>query len=145
VTEEIEILLVEDNLLDAEMIIRALKKSNLGNHYLHVKDGVEALDFIFAEGVHSGDQVRSTLKLIILDMKMPRVNGKEVLSKIKSDVRTNKIPVVMLSSSREDPDIEECYDLGANGYVVKPVEFDEFRKAISDLGLYWMGLNESPQ
>jgi two-component system, response regulator len=143
VIDEIEILVVEDNLLDAEMIVRALKKSNLANHLLHVKDGVEALDFLFAEGVYSGGEIRSTLKVIILDMKMPRVNGKEVLSKIKSDVRTNKIPVVMLSSSREDPDIKECYDLGANGYVVKPVEFDEFRKAISDLGLYWMIVNES--
>ena len=143
--QEIEVLLVEDNASDAEMTIRALKKNNLANRLLHLKDGAEALDFLFAEGEYSGRQIENTPKVILLDLKMPKVNGKEVLQKIKSDARTKKIPVVVLTSSREDPDIQECYSLGVNGYVVKPVEFDEFHKAISDLGLYWLIVNESPQ
>ena len=143
--EEVEVLLVEDNASDAEMTIRALKKNNLANRLLHVKDGAEALDFLFAEGIFIGRQIEHTPKVILLDLKMPKVNGKEVLEKIKADSRTKKIPVVMLTSSREDPDIEECYGLGANGYVVKPVEFDEFHKAISDLGLFWLIVNETPQ
>ena len=142
---EIEVLLVEDNSSDAEMTIRALKKSNLANRLLHLKDGAEALDFLFAEGEYSGRQMQNTPKVILLDLKMPKVNGIEVLQKIKFDERTRKIPVVVLTSSREDPDIQECYKLGANGYVVKPVEFDEFHKAISDLGFYWMIINQSPQ
>jgi two-component system, response regulator len=140
--QEIEVLLVEDNPSDAEMTIRALKKSNFANQLLHVKDGAEALDFLFAEGEYSGRQIVHPPKVILLDLKMPKVDGKEVLKKIKSDPRTNKIPVVMISSSQEDPDIKECYGLGINGYVVKPVAFDAFYKAISDLGLYWMIVNE---
>jgi two-component system, response regulator len=142
---EVEVLLVEDNASDAEMTIRALRKNNLANRLLHVKDGAEALDFIFAEGEYTGRQMEHTPKVILLDLKMPKVNGKEVLQKIKSDTRTKKIPVVVLTSSREDPDIKDCYELGVNGYVVKPVEFDEFHKAISDLGLYWLIVNEPPQ
>jgi two-component system, response regulator len=142
---EIEVLLVEDNSSDAEMTIRALKKNNLANRLLHLKDGAEALDFLFAEGTYSGRVTENMPKVILLDLKMPKVNGIEVLQKIKSDVRTKKIPVVMLTSSREDPDIQKCYELGVNGYVVKPVEFDEFHKAISDLGFYWMIINQSPQ
>lgn len=142
---EVEVLLVEDNASDAEMTIRALKKNNLANRLLHLKDGAQALDFIFAEGEYADRQIKHTPKVILLDLKMPKVNGKEVLQKIKSDARTRKIPVVVLTSSREDPDIKDCYDLGVNGYVVKPVEFDEFHKAISDLGLYWLIVNEPPQ
>ena len=142
---EVEVLLVEDNASDAEMTIRALKKNNLANRLLHLKDGAQALDFIFAEGEYADRQIKHTPKVILLDLKMPKVNGKEVLQKIKSDARTRKIPVVVLTSSREDPDIKDCYDLGVNGYVVKPVEFDEFHKAISDLGLYWMVVNQPPQ
>jgi len=139
---EVEVLLVEDNASDAEMTIRALKKNNLANRLLHVRDGAEALDFIFAEGEYSGKQMVNIPKVILLDIKMPKVNGKEVLRKIKSDPRTNKIPVVMLTSSNEDPDINECRSLGVTGYVVKPVGFDEFYKAISNIGLYWMIVNE---
>ena len=142
---EVEVLLVEDNASDAEMTIRALKKNNLANRLLHLKDGAQALDFIFAEGEYADRQIKHTPKVILLDLKMPKVNGKEVLQKIKSDARTRKIPVVVLTSSREDPDIKDCYDLGVNGYVVKPVEFDQFHKAISDLGLYWLIVNEPPQ
>lgn len=141
--QEIDLLLVEDNASDAEMTIRVLRKNNLANRLLHIKDGAEALDFLFGEGAYAGRHIEQTPKLILLDLKMPKVNGKEVLQKIKSDARTKKIPVVILTSSREDADIKECYNLGVNGYVVKPVEFDEFHKAISDLGLYWLVVNET--
>jgi two-component system, response regulator len=143
--QEIEVLLVEDNDSDAEMIIRALKKNNLANRLLHVKDGDKALNFLFAEGEYSGRHIESIPKIILLDIKMPKVNGKEVLKKIKTDPRTSKIPVVVLTASQEDPDIKECYSMGANGYVVKPMEFDEFHKAIAELGLYWMIVNEPPE
>ena len=142
--QEVEILLVEDNSSDAEMTIRALKKNNLANKLLHLKDGAEALDFIFAEGEYSNRQVENGPKVILLDLKMPKVNGIEVLKRIKLDERTKKIPVVVLTSSKEDPDIQTCYALGVNSYVVKPVEFDQFHKAISDLGLYWMIVNQPP-
>lgn len=143
--QEIDVLLVEDNASDAEMTIRALKKYKLGHRLLRVKDGAEALDFLFAEGAYAGRQIGVTPKVVLLDLKMQKVNGKEVLLRIKSDERTNKIPVVILTSSKEDPDIKECYALGANSYVVKPVDFDDFDKAISDLGLFWLGINEPPQ
>ena len=142
---EIEILLVEDNASDAEMTIEALKTNNLANKLLHVKDGVAALEFIFAEGQYSYRQIENAPKIILLDLKMPKVSGIEVLQRIREDHRTKLIPVVMLTSSREDPDIQKCYDLGANSYVVKPVEFEEFQKAISNLGLYWMVVNQHPQ
>jgi len=142
--EDIEILLVEDNASDAEMTIRALKKNNLANRLLHLKDGADALDFLFAEGEYAGRDLGSKPKVILLDLKMPKVNGIEVLSRIRTDERTKKIPVVILTSSSEDPDIQTCYALGANSYVVKPVEFEEFYKAISNLGLYWIIVNKSP-
>ena len=142
---EIDVLLVEDNASDAEMTIRALRKYKLGDRLLHVKDGAEALDFLFAEGPYAGRQFGVTPKVVLLDLKMRKVHGKEVLLKIKSDERTSKIPVVILTSSKEDPDIKECYALGANSYVVKPVDFDDFDKAISDLGLFWLAINEPPQ
>lgn len=141
---EIEILLVEDNMSDAEMTIRALKKNNLANKLMHLKDGAEALDFIFAEGAFSNRNVENAPKVILLDLKMPKVNGIQVLQRIKSDERTKKIPVVVLTSSKEDPDIKECYSLGVNSYVVKPVQFEQFVKTISDLGLYWMIVNQPP-
>jgi len=143
--QEIEVLLVEDNASDAEMTIRALKKNNLVNKLLHLKDGAEALDFIFAEGEYSGRQMENIPKVILLDLKMPKVSGIEVLRRIKTDERTRKIPVVVLTSSKEDPDIQACYALGVNSYVVKPVDFNEFQKAISDLGLFWMIINQPPQ
>src|ERR1035437_4568016 len=141
-TPEVEILLVEDSASDAEMTIRALKKNNLANKLLHVSDGAEALDFLFAEGKYVGRQIENKPKVILLDLKMHKVSGIEVLRKIKSDARTKKIPVVVLTSSKEDPDIQECYDLGVNSYVVKPLSFDEFSKAVSNLGLYWMIINQ---
>lgn len=144
-TPEVEILLVEDSASDAEMTIRALKKNNLANKLLHVSDGAEALDFLFAEGKYVGRQIENKPKVILLDLKMPKVSGIEVLRKIKSDARTKKIPVVVLTSSKEDPDIQECYDLGVNSYVVKPLSFDEFSKAVSNLGLYWMIINQPHQ
>ena len=142
--DEIEILIVEDNASDAEMTIRALKKNGLTNKILHLKDGAEALEFIFAVGNYAGREIENKPKVILLDLKMPKVTGTEVLRAIKSDERTRKIPVVILTSSKEDPDIQECYDLGVNSYVVKPVDFDEFQKAIFDLGLYWMIVNQPP-
>ena len=141
---QIEVILVEDNEDDAALVIRALKKNNLANNLVHLKDGVEALDFIFATGQYEGRQIKNSPKVILLDLKMPRVNGIEVLQKVKSDPRTEAIPIVVLTSSGEDPDIKKCYELGANSYIIKPVEFDNFSKAVSDLGLYWILLNKPP-
>jgi two-component system, response regulator len=141
---QVEILLVEDNMSDAELTIRALKKKNLANNLIHLKNGAEALDFIFAQGEFSGRDMNRTPKVILLDLKMPKINGLEVLAKIKGDERTKKIPVVVLTSSKEDPDIAACYAFGVNSYIVKPVEFDNFLKAVSDLGFYWLLLNQVP-
>ena len=141
----VNILLVEDNASDAEMTIRALRKNNLANSLLHVKDGAEALDFVFAEGEFASRDINNKPKVILLDLKMPKINGLEVLEKIKSDERTSDIPVVVLTSSKEDPDIKRCYQLGVNSYVVKPVEFEDFHKAVSDLGLYWLIVNQTKQ
>lgn len=140
---EVEILLVEDNMNDAEMTIRSLKKNGLANKLLHLKDGAEALDFIFARGNYSERKIENSPKVILLDLKMPKINGIEVLQKIKTDERTKKIPVVVLTSSNEDPDIQECYCLGVNSYVVKPVQFEKFVKVVSELGLYWLIMNQS--
>ena len=141
---DLQILLVEDNINDAELTIRALKKNHLANQLVHVKDGEEALQFLFAEGKYEGRHINDGPKVILLDLKMPKINGIEVLQRIKADERTKRIPVVVLTSSNQDPDIQTCYDLGVNSYVVKPVEFDSFVKAVSELGLYWMILNKSP-
>jgi len=139
----VEILFVEDNLDDAELTIRALKKSGLTNSLHHVSDGAEALDFIYARGEYSERDIHKNPKLILLDLKMPKVSGIEVLLSIKSSSSTNSIPVVILTSSKEDPDIDTCYSLGANSYIVKPVGSENFFRAIKELGLYWMILNES--
>lgn len=141
---QVEIILVEDNLSDAELAIRALKKNNIVNRLVHLKDGAEALDFIFGEGSYSERKTITTPKIILLDLKMPKIGGMEVLQRLKSDIRTKKIPVIVLTSSKEDPDISVCYEMGANSYVVKPVKFNEFSRAVNELGLYWMLLNESP-
>lgn len=143
--DEIEILLVEDNPTDAELTIRALKKKNLTNKLVWVKDGAEALDFLFARGSYSDRSKEGLPKLVLLDLRMPKVDGLEVLQQIKADERTRKIPVVVLTSSKEDKDIVDSYELGVNSYVSKPVEFDEFTDAISTLGLYWMLLNKPPE
>lgn len=141
---EVKVLLVEDNINDAELTIRALKKNNLANELVHLKDGAEALDFIFGEGTYAGREVGFTPKVILLDLKMPRVNGFEVLERLKADDRTKMIPVVILTSSKEDPDIEKCYKLGANSYIVKPVDFESFVKSMGELGIYWLMLNQPP-
>ncbi len=140
-----EIILVEDNLSDADLITRALAKSNVANKILHLKDGQEALDYLFSEGKWKGVKTSNLTKLILLDLKMPKISGLEVLKKIKSNEETKKIPVVVLTSSKEDPDIQECYKLGVNSYVVKPLGFDEFSKTVSQLGMYWMLLNQHPK
>lgn len=142
---EVEVLLVEDNPSDAELTMRALKKSNLANKLFHVKDGAEAIDFLFSQGAYTDHRVESGPKVVLLDLKLPKVDGIEVLRKIKSDDRTRKIPVVVMTSSREDRDLNECYQLGVNGYVVKPVEFDDFARAVSQLGLFWLLINETPR
>lgn len=143
-TNSVEILLVEDNINDAELTIRALKKKNLANNLVHLKDGAEALDFIFARGEYEKRDVSSAPKVILLDLKMPRIDGIEVLEKVRADERTKKIPVVILTSSKEDPDVERCYRLGANSYIVKPVDFDNFLNAVTQLGFYWLLLNNPP-
>jgi CheY-like chemotaxis protein len=142
--DEVEILLVEDNPTDAELTMRALKKKNLINKLVWVKDGAEALDFIFANGVYSNRNVEDLPKLILLDLRMPKVDGLEVLHKIKAHERTRKIPVVVLTSSQEDRDIVESYKLGVNSYVSKPVEFDAFIDAVSTMGFYWILINKPP-
>jgi len=142
---EIEILLIEDNQSDAEMTIRALRKSNIANKIIHLEDGFEALEFIFGTGEYANRNISNLPKVILLDLKMPRMDGIEVLLKIKGDERTKKIPVVVLTSSKEDPDIQTCYDLGVNAYVVKPVEIEAFSKAIFDLGLFWLLINQPPK
>jgi len=141
---EVEILLVEDNPHDAEMAIRALQKNNLANNVLHVADGEEALDFIFARGAYSGRNIENGPKVILLDLKLPKVDGLEVLKAVKSDERTKIIPVIALTSSTEESDIIESYRLGVNSYIVKPVNFDKFVEAIKGLGYYWLLLNQSP-
>ena len=140
----VEILLVEDNMSDAELTIRALKKKNLTNNLIHLRNGAEALDFIFARGAYAGRDVHEFPKVVLLDLKMPKIDGLEVLAKIREDIRTRTIPVVVLTSSREGPDIDACYALGVNSYIVKPVEFDNFSKTVSDLGSYWLLLNQPP-
>lgn len=141
----VEILLIEDNPDDAEMTLRALKKNHVANHIVHVSDGAEGLDFIFGKGSFAERDTTVNPKLILLDLKMPKVDGIEVLKKIKEDDKTRSIPVVILTSSKEDPDIRTCYDLGANSYIVKPVDFESFIKSVSELGMYWMLLNQSPK
>jgi two-component system, response regulator len=141
----VEVLLVEDNIHDAELTIEELNKHNLANQLFHVNDGEEALDFLFASGSYGGLRAMKQFpKLIMLDIQMPKVNGIEVLTALKSDARTKMIPVVMLTSSKEDPDIKTCYQLGANSYIVKPVNFERFADAIKNLGFYWLLLNEPP-
>ena len=144
-TNEVEILLVEDNPEDAEMTIYALNKIHLANHLVHVRDGVEALEFIFSTGKFAGRAGAKSPKLILLDLKMPKVDGIQVLKKIKSNKATKSIPVVIMTSSKEEQDIIKSYQLGVNSYVVKHIQSDEFVKAVSELGLYWIILNQSPR
>ncbi|MFA5515178.1 MAG: response regulator [Desulfuromonadales bacterium] len=138
----IDILLVEDNPQDAELTIRALQKRHLANKLHLAEDGAEALDFIFCRGAHAGRQIDQPPRLILLDLKLPKVDGLEVLRALKADERTRSIPVVVVTSSREDPDIQTAYALGANSYVVKPVDFASFMEAVGHLGFYWLLVNE---
>ncbi len=141
---EIEILLVEDNPHDVEMTLRALKRNNITNEVHVVKDGAEALDYLFADEIYANRDINQSPKLVLLDLKLPKVDGLEVLRHIKSDERTKTIPVVVLTSSREEQDMIESYKLGVNSYLIKPVDFDKFLDAVGKLGLYWLLLNEQP-
>lgn len=141
----VELLLVEDSPTDAELTIRALQKRNMANNLVHVKNGADALDLLFGTGNHAGSaDIIFVPKVILLDIQMPKMNGIEVLQKIKADPRTKSVPVVMLTSSKESSDIQKCYDLGANSYIVKPVNFEGFATAIQNLGFYWLLLNQQP-
>ena len=140
----VEILLVEDNPNDVELALHALKKNNIANRIEVVRDGAEALEFIFATGAYAQRSIANGPKVILLDLKLPKVDGLEVLRQIKSDPRTRAIPVVVLTSSREESDIVESYNLGVNSYIVKPVDFEQFTEAVHTLGLYWLLLNQPP-
>jgi CheY-like chemotaxis protein len=141
---EVEILLVEDNPDDAELALHSFRRHKVANNVHHARDGVEALDFVFCRGAFADRSMEDVPKVILLDLKLPLVDGIQVLREIKADPRTRNIPVVALTSSREDRDIQECYDLGVNSYIVKPVDFEQFTEAIRQLGLYWMVLNQRP-
>jgi len=139
---EVEILLVEDNPDDAELAMRALRRHNLANNVVHVKDGAEALDFVFGRGSYEGRNDKP--KVILLDLKLPKVGGLEVLKQVKENEATKCIPVVILTSSKEEQDLINGYKLGVNSYIVKPVDFEGFADAVKDLGMYWLLLNEGP-
>ena len=142
--KHIDILLVEDNPRDAELTLRALKKRNLANHVVWAKDGAEALDYLFGGSTDSPPALAHTPKVILLDLKLPKVDGVEVLRRLKGEERTKVIPVVVLTSSREEQDIVESYRLGVNSFIVKPVEFDNFSEVVAQLGMYWLLLNQPP-
>lgn len=141
----VEILLVEDNPQDLKMALRALQGANLANHIHIARDGDEALQFIFCEGDYAGRKIENTPKVILLDLKLPKVDGKEVLERIKSDRRTKMIPIVVLTSSKEQSDVVESYNLGVNSYIVKPVNFEGFAAAVQELGMYWLLHNQPPK
>ena len=142
--EDVEILLVEDNPNDVELTMRALGKQNLANKVFVVKDGAEALDFMFGTGAYESRKIQKRPKVILLDLKLPKVDGIEVLRQMKADERTKHIPVVMLTSSQEERDVTDTYNLGVNSYIVKPVDFSNFVHAVSELGIYWGILNKVP-
>ncbi len=142
---EIEILLVEDNPDDVELTLRALRKHNLANNVQVVRDGAEALEFIFGTGAYAGRDINDKPRVIFLDLKLPKVDGLEVLRKVKSDERTKTIPVVVLTSSHEERDVVESYKLGVNSYITKPVDFDKFVLTVKELGFYWLLLNKPPR
>lgn len=140
--QQVEILLCEDNKRDADLTIRALKKKNIGNKITWVKDGEEALDYLFGRNAYEGRTVENTPRVILLDLKMPKVDGLEVLKEIRSHPSTKFIPVVIMTSSQEEKDIMQSYKLGVNSYIVKPVDFSKFTEAVSNVGFYWMLLNK---
>ena len=139
----VEILLVEDSESDLQLALRALKKANVTNRIEVSRDGEEALDFMFARGAHAG-RPNENPRLVLLDLKLPKIDGLEVLRTLKADPRTRCVPIVILTSSKEQRDIVESYDLGVNSYIVKPVDFEGFMNAVAELGLYWMLLNQAP-
>jgi CheY-like chemotaxis protein len=140
----VEVLIVEDTAEDLELALRALRKAKVSNHIQIARDGVEAMEFIFCEGAFAGRKIEQTPKVILLDLKLPRLDGVSVLKRIKSDPRTASIPIVVLTSSKEQRDIVESYKFGVNSYIVKPVNFEGFMKAVQELGLYWLLLNQPP-
>ena len=142
--DAVDILLVEDNPNDLELALRALKKHNLANNVIVARDGAEALDFIFGTGSYADRQIEKIPKVVLLDLKLPKVDGLEVLRRIKADERTKAIPVVVLTSSQEERDVVDSYKLGVNSYIVKPVDFDQFIDSVSKLGLYWLVCNKPP-
>lgn len=139
----VEILIVEDDPRDAELTLRALKKNNLANNVYVAEDGEEAMDFFFCRGKFMERNFQNPPKVVLLDLKLPKVSGLELLRQVKGDKRTSHIPIVIVTSSREEPDMKEAYELGVNSYVVKPVDFDKFVNAMSSLGLYWLLVNQS--
>jgi two-component system, response regulator len=143
-TNEVDILLVDDSQDDVDLTLHALRAENLANHVFVARDGEEALDFLFCLGAHAGRSIDHPPKLVLLDLKMPKVDGMQVLKQIKGDERTRTIPVVLMTSSREERDMVSGYDLGVNSYMQKPVDFDEFRKMVKLLGLYWLVTNRPP-
>jgi len=140
----IELLLVEDNPQDLELALRALTKAKLSNHIQVARDGAEALEFVFCEGPFAARRISEGPKVILLDLKLPKVDGLEVLRRIKADPRTKTIPVVVLTSSKEQSDVVESYKLGVSSYIVKPVNFERFSEAVREVGLYWLLLNQPP-
>lgn len=143
-TPSLEIILVEDNMNDAELTIRALKKNKIVNNIVHLKDGKDAIDYMFCQGAYADRVLQNNASLVLLDLRMPGMSGIEVLKKIKGNEQTKYLPVVVLTSSKESPDIEECYRLGVNSYIVKPVEIENFSKAVTQIGIYWLLLNQPP-
>lgn len=141
---QIEILLVEDNKDDVELTLHALRKENLANHIHVARDGEEALEFLFCNGAHTDRSFDHPPKLILLDLKLPKVDGMEVLKRLKADPRTQTIPVVILTSSKEERDLAQGYGLGANSYIQKPVDFDQFRDTVKSVGFYWLLINQAP-
>jgi CheY-like chemotaxis protein len=143
-TEELDILLVEDNQDDIELVLHALRREKLANRIFVVRDGEEALDFLFCRGAQVHRTFDHPPKLVLLDLKLPKVDGLGVLKQIKSDSRTRNIPIVIMTSSKEERDLVSGYDLGANSYIQKPVDFDQFRETVKNVGLYWLVINQPP-